>query len=412
MRFAFRLFLIGLCWTTTSIQAGDWPNWRGPDRDDVSKETGLLKDWPNEGPKLVWSNGDIGLGYSSFAIAGGKLITIGAREDTEFLICLDANDGKELWAARVGTRLADGKGDGPRGTPTIAGNAVCAMGGQGTVICAEIEDGKVRWQKSMTSLGGKRPGWGFCESVLVDGDRVICTPGGSDGAVVALNKADGEIVWRTTELTDRAGYSSVVPVELNGQSQYLQLFMSQVVGISASDGKLLWKSDWPGKTAVIPTPIYRDGHVFITSGYGVGCKLVKVIGGSQVEDVYFNQKMKNHHGGVILLGDHLYGYSDSVGWVCMEFKTGDVVWAEKGALGKGCVTCADGMLYCVEEKTGTVVLAEASPSGWKEHGRFNPSPKPARRNSKGMVWTHPVVCNGKLYLRDQEMLSCFDVKAR
>ena len=206
--------------------------------------------------------------------------------------------------------------------------------------------------------------------------------------------------------------SSVVPVELNGQRQYLQLFMSQVVGVSASDGKLLWKSAWPGKTAVIPTPIYHDGHVFITSGYGVGCKLVKVGEGNQAEDVYFHQKMKNHHGGVILLGNHLYGHSDSVGWVCLEFKTGDVVWAEKEALGKGCVTCADGMLYCVDEKSGTVVLAEASPAGWKEHGRFNPSQKPARRNSKGMVWTHPVVSNGKLFLRDQEMLSCYDVKSR
>lgn len=413
MRLALRLTLCGLSLITTALQAGDWPNWRGPDRDDVSKETGLLKDWPEDGPKQVWSNSDVGLGYSSFAIAGGKLLTIGARDNTEFLICLDANDGKELWAAQVGTQLKDGKGDGPRGTPTIAGDAVCAMGGQGTVICAAIEDGKVRWQKSMTSLGGKKPGWGFCESVLVDGERVICTPGGEDGAVVALNKADGEIVWRSTKLTDRAGYSSVVPVELNGQRQYLQLFQSKVAGISASDGKLLWKSDWPGKTAVIPTPIYRDGHVFITSGYGVGCKLVNVFGeDNQVEDVYFNQKMKNHHGGVVLFGDHLYGHSDKVGWICMEFKTGEVVWTEKDALGKGCVTCADGMLYCVDEKSGTVVLAEASPAGWKEHGRFNPAQKPTRRNSKGLVWTHPVVCNGKLFLRDQEMLSCYDVKSR
>ena len=412
MRLALRLTFCGLCLITTALQAGDWPNWRGPDRDDVSKETGLLKEWSKDGPKQVWSNSDIGLGYSSFAIAGGKLFTVGAREDTEFLICLDENDGKELWAARVGTRLDDGKGDGPRGTPSIAGDAVCVMGGQGTVICAAIEDGKVRWQKTMSSLGGKKPGWGFCESVLVDGDRVICTPGGGEGAIVALNKADGEIVWRSTELTDQAGHSSVVPVELNGQRQYLQLFRSHLAGVSASDGKLLWKSDWPGKTAVIPTPIYRDGLVFITSAYGVGCKLVKVGEGNKAEDVYFNQKMKNHHGGVVLLGDHLYGHSDKVGWMCMEFKTGDVVWTEKDALEKGCVTCADGMLYCVDEKSGTVVLAEASPAGWKEHGRFNPGQKPARRNSKGMVWTHPVVCNGKLFLRDQEMLSCYDVKAQ
>jgi outer membrane protein assembly factor BamB len=407
----FWLALFGLCSTTTSLLAGDWPNWRGPDRDDVSKETGLLKAWPNDGPKQIWSNSDVGLGYSSFAIAGGKLFTIGAREDTEFLICLDENSGKELWAARVGTRLDDGRGDGPRGTPTIAGDAVCAMGGQGTVICAAIDDGNVRWQKTMSSLGGRKPGWGFCESVLVDGDRVICTPGGSEGAIVALNKADGEIVWRSTDLTDRAGYSSIVPVEINGQPQYIQLFMEKVAGISAKDGKLLWKSDWPGKTAVIPTPIYHDGHVFITSGYGVGCKLVKVVAGSQIEDVYFNRNMKNHHGGVLRVGEHLYGYSDGLGWMCLDFKTGEVVWSEKSALGKGAVTCADGMLYCVDERDGSVVLAEASPAGWKEHGRFK-LPKSSQRAAKGMVWTHPVVSNGKLFLRDQEILSCYDVKAQ
>ena len=258
------------------LLANDWPNWRGPDRDDVSKETGLLKEWPKEGPKQVWSNDNIGLGYSSFAIADGKLFTVGAREDSEFLICLDENDGKEQWSARIGSRLTDGKGDGPRGTPTISGDAVCVMGGQGTVICAAVENGSVRWEKSMESLGGKKPKWGFCESVLVDGERVICTPGGEDGAIVALNKTDGEIVWRSTELTDKAGYSSVVPISLNGQQQYLQLFINKVVAVSPSDGKLLWKSDWPGQTAVIPTPIYHDGSVFITSGYGVGCKLVKI----------------------------------------------------------------------------------------------------------------------------------------
>lgn len=397
---------------TSPLWANDWPHWRGPDRDDVSKETGLLKDWPNGGPKQEWVNNEVGLGYSSFAIAGGKLFTIGAREATEFLICLDVTDGKELWATPVGERLDDGRGDGPRGTPTIAGDLVCAMGGQGSVICVAVEDGKVRWQKTMSSLGGRKPGWGFCESVLVDGDRVICTPGGKDGAIVALNKTDGEIVWRSTELTDSAGYSSVVPVELNGQRQYLKLFMDKVAGVSASDGKLLWKSDWPGKTAVIPTPIYHEGRVFITSGYGVGCKLVKVGADNQVEDVYFNKNMKNHHGGVLRVGEHLYGYSDQVGWACLDFQTGDIVWSEKNALGKGSVTCADGMLYCVDEKDGTVILAEASPAGWKEHGKFKLTQKSTRRSSKGMVWTHPVVCNGKLFLRDQEMLSCYDVTAR
>lgn len=389
-----------------------WPQWRGADRTDVSRETGLLKEWPADGPQQLWVNKDVGLGYSGFAIVGGKLFTMGAREDTEFLICLDVNDGHELWSARIGTRLDNGWGDGPRGTPAVDGDAVYALGGQGTLICAAVGSGEIRWQKSMTSLGGKKPNWGFCESVLLDGTRVVCTPGGSEGSIVAFNKIDGEVFWRSTEVTAKAGYSSVVPVELNGQRQYLQLFTDLLVGVSAEDGKLLWQTDWPGKTAVIPTPIYHNGHVFITSGYGVGCKLVRVGAENKAEEVYFNKNMKNHHGGVVLIGEHLYGHSDGGGWMCMDFKTGEVVWSEKSALGKGCLTAADGMLYCLDEKSGSVVLIDAVPTGWKEHGRFQLEPQTSRRSPKGHIWTHPVVCNGKLFLRDQELLSCYDVKAK
>ena len=203
-----------------------------------------------------------------------------------------------------------------------------------------------------------------------------------------------------------------MPVELNGQRQYVQLFQDSLVGIGVDDGKLLWKTDWPGKTAVIPTPIHHAGHVFITSGYGVGCKLVKIGEENKVEEIYFNKNMKNHHGGVVLVGDHLYGHSDGGGWMCLSFQTGEIVWNEKGALGKGSVTCVDGLLYCVDERDGTVALIEASPAGWKEHGRFKLEHQSTRRSPKGRIWTHPVVCNGKLFLRDQELLSCYDVKAQ
>lgn len=387
-----------------------WPSWRGPDRTDVSQETGLLKEWPKDGPQQLWVNSDVGLGYSGFAVVGGKLFTMGAREDTEYLICVDVSNGKELWSARIGTRLDNGWGDGPRGTPTVDGDYVYAMGGQGTLIC--VAGGEVRWQKTMSALGGKKPGWGFCESVLVDGDRVVCTPGGRDGAIVALNKGTGDVIWQSKELTNGAQYASVVPVELNGQRQYVQLFQDSLAGVSPSDGKLLWKTDWPGKTAVIPTPIVYDNHVFVTSGYGVGCKLVKIGAENQVEEIYFNKNMKNHHGGVLRVGEHVYGHSDGGGWMCLDFKTGEIVWSEKSALGKGCLTCADGMLYCLDERDGTVALVEANPAGWKEHGRFKLSPQTSRRSPKGRIWTHPVVCNGKLFLRDQDVLTCYDVKAR
>ncbi len=413
--FARSLSVLMVALSVSSLAfAGDysWPTWRGADRTDVSQETGLLKEWPADGPQQLWVNKDVGLGYSGFAVVGSKLFTMGAREESEFLFCLDVNDGKELWATKIGNRLDNGWGDGPRGTPTVDGDAVFTMGGTGELVCASAENGEIRWQKSMSSLGGKKPGWGFCESLLVDGDNVVCTPGGGDGAIVALKKSDGEIVWQSKEVTDKAQYASVVPVELNGQRQYLQLFQDALVGVAAADGKLLWKTEWPGKTAVIPTPVYHNGYVFITSGYGVGCKLVRVGADNKVEDVYFNKNMKNHHGGVVRIGEHIYGHSDGVGWMCLDFKTGEIVWNEKSKLGKGSVTCADGMLYCVDERDGTVNLVEANPEGWKEHGHFKLSPLSERRSQKGKVWTHPVVCNGKLFLRDQEILSCYNVKAQ
>lgn len=412
MRSAFRPLLLGLCLITTSLRAGDWPHWRGPDRDDVSKEVGLLKEWPKEGPKRIWLNDDVGIGYSGFAIVNGQLFTMGAREDTEFLICVNAEDGKELWSARIGSLLQNGYGDGPRGTPSVDGDRVYAMGGQGTLVCAQKADGKVLWSKTMSALGGRKPNWGYCESVLVDGDRVVCTPGGKEGAIAALDKQTGEVVWRSADVPDGAQYASIVPVEHNGQRQYLQLFMNTVVGVAADSGKLLWKTDWPGRTAVIPTLIFHDGHVFITSGYGVGCKLIKIGAENKVETLYDNKNMTNHHGGVIRIGDHLYGYSDGKGWVCLDFKTGEIVWSERRALGKGCLTSADGMLFCQGESDGDVVLVEASPAGWNEHGRFKLAAQSSRRSQRGRIWTHPVVCNGKLYLRDQEFLSCYDVKAR
>jgi outer membrane protein assembly factor BamB len=388
----------------------DWPQWRGPDRTDLSKETGLLKKWPAEGPKRVWLFENAGNGYSGPAIANGKYFTIGTRDNNECVIALDANTGKELWVSKIGGQLENDWGVGPRGTPTVDGDRVYALSGKGDLACINIADSKVTWTASMTDLGGKTPKWGYTESVLVDGDKVLCTPGGSKGALVAFNKTDGKVVWRSADFTDAAQYASIVPADINGQRQYIQLTMQHLAGISAKDGKLLWSSDWPGRTAVIPTPIYRDSHVYISSGYGVGCKLVKIEAGNKATTVYENKVMKNHHGGVILVGDHLYGYSDGLGWVCQDFKSGDQVWAERSKLGKGAIAFADGMLYCLDEKSGAVVLIEASPKGWSEHGRFMLDPKTKIRSPQGAIWTHPVISNGKLYLRDQDLIYCYDIK--
>ena len=387
----------------------DWPQWRGPNRDDVSKETGLLKSWPAGGPKRLWSYENAGNGYSGPAIVSGKLFTLGTRDNAEVLIAIDANTGKELWIAGLGAVLENGWGGGPRGTPTVDGDKVFAMSGKGNLACVNVADGKIVWQKTMKTLGGGTPGWGYTESVLVDGDKVVCTPGGAKGAIAALNKKTGDVLWQSAEFKDGAQYASIVPAKINGTDTYVQLTMQSIVGISPKDGKQLWKAPFPGKTAVIPTPIVKDNLVYVAAGYGVGCKQIKVNADNSVETVYENKVMKNHHGGVILVGEHLYGHSDGPGWVCQNFKTGEEVWSHRG-FGKGAVAYADGMLYCMDENGGNVVLAEASPAGWKEHSRFKLEPQTKIRNPQGRIWTHPVISNGKLYLRDQDLLHCYDIK--
>ncbi len=399
------LFLI----LTSIVSAADWPTFRGADRRDISTETGLLKQWPEGGPKKVWTSDKGGLGYAGFSVVGGTLYTMGSRDESEFLLALDAATGKEKWIVTIGDLLTNNWGNGPRGTPTVDGDRVYALSGQGDLVCADAKNGDVLWKVKMSDFGGKIPGWGYTESVLVDGDKVICTPGGSQGTLLALDKASGKKIWQSAGWDDPAQYSSVIVAEHAGIRQYIQLTMKHVGGVDAATGKAIWLSNWGGRTAVIPTPIFKNGKVYVTSGYGVGCKLIDLGIINSPEEAWSNQNMINHHGGVILVGDCLYGYSDKGGWTCQDWMTGDVKWSEK-KLGKGAIHCADGMLYLLEESSGTAVLIEASPEGWKEHGRFKLDPQTAQRKPQGKIWTHPVVSNGKLYLRDQEFISCYDVK--
>ena len=389
--------------------AADWPRWRGADFDDQSKEKGLLKEWPATGPKKVWMYDDAGLGYSGFAVVGDTLYTMGSRDAVEYVIAVDVKTGKQKWATEAGPLLTNNWGNGPRSTPTVDGGKVYAMSGKGTLSCVNAADGKQLWKVTMEELGGKVPGWGYTESVLVDGNLVICTPGGSKGCMAAFDKNTGAKAWQSEGWSDQAQYSSIIPVDHNGAHQLIQLTMQNVGAVNAKDGKMLWQSPFPGKTAVIPSPIFSEGKVFVVAGYGVGCKMVDVGAENKVSDVYSNTDLVNHHGGVLLYQGNLYGFSDGKGWTCMDFKTGAVKWQEKAALKKGAIHLADGMLYLLEEDSGTVVLADASPTGWKEHGRFKLDPQTTQRSKSGKIWTHPVVSGGKLYLRDQELLFCFDV---
>jgi outer membrane protein assembly factor BamB len=402
---------IALFWLSgsTLLSAADWPQWRGPGRDGLSADVDLLKAWPEKGPPLVWKTGGLGVGYSSVAVAGGRIFSMGDLKDKSQVIAFDLS-GKKLWSAPLGR--TGGNYAGTRSTPTVDGDLVFALGQFGDLACVEAKSGTKRWQRNLEKdFGGAVGGWNYSESPLVDGESVICAPGGRGGAVLALKKTTGEEVWRSKGYGDRAEYSSIVAAEIAGEKQYVHLSDRSLVGIAADSGRVLWCASRRGETAVIPTPICFDDHVYVTSGYGVGSNLFKVTksgSGFEVDEVYSNKVMVNHHGGVVKVGDHLYGYSDGKGWVCQEARTGQLVWSEKRKHGKGSISYADGMLYLrAESGDGTVVLIEATPEGWREHGRFQ---QPFRSGENS--WPHPVVAGGRLYLRDMDVLLCYNVRRR
>jgi outer membrane protein assembly factor BamB len=397
-----------------SAASGDWPQWRGPNHDDVSADTGLLKEWPEGGPKLVWEVKGLGDGYSAVSIYGNRIFTAGDKGPESFVEALNLADGKAVWSAKLGKAGALGQPqfEGPRATPTTDGELVFAVSQFGEMACYKADTGQEVWRKDYTKdFGGACPFWGYAESPLIDGEKVVITPGGSQGALVALNKKNGTVIWQSKDFTDAAHYSSLIIAELGGVFQYIQLTPTSVAGIAAADGKLLWKAPRKGNVAVIPTPIYDGGFVYVTSGYGVGCNLFKVTpdsGKFSAVQVYANKVMANHHGGVIKIGDFVYGYSENKGWTCQDFKTGEAKWQEKEKLGKGSIAYADGHFYLrQEDKKGTVAIIDASPDGYHEHGRFD---QPDRSSQHS--WPHPVIAGGKLYLRDQDVLVCYDVKAK
>jgi outer membrane protein assembly factor BamB len=406
---ALAAMIIGL--TGHSSLAADWPQWRGPNRDGKSTETGLLKTWPSGGPKMAWKANGLGRGYSDVVIIKDTIYTLGDKGDSSFLIAIGP-DHKVKWSTKVGKPGSVGWGnfEGPRSTATVAGDKLYAVGQWGDLVCLSTAGGKEVWRKSYDDdFGAERPEWGYSESPLIDGDKVIVFPGGKNGAMVALNKNTGEVLWRSTNITDQTQYASTMGATIAGIPQYVQLSMANVVGIS-KDGAVLWQAPRKGNTAVIPTPIVQDDFVYVTSGYTVGCNLFKVTAeGAKLsaQEVYANKVMANHHGGVVLVDGKIYGYSDGKGLVCQDFKTGDLVWSERAKANKGAVTYADGMLYCREENNGDVILVTASPTGFSEKGRLK---QPDRSGDK--AWSHPTICNGKLYLRDQDLLLCYDIKGK
>ncbi len=408
------LFSVCTLLSLNSLFANDWPQFRGPNRDDISKETGLLQEWPAGGPKLAWKSTELGAGLSGVSVAAGRVYTMGEDASSSYVQALDEATGKLLWSAKLGA-IGGGQGyPGPRGTPAVSGNLVVALGQFGDLVCLDAAKGKEVWRTNLASdLGGvMMSGWGFAESPLIDGDLVICTPGGAKGVMAALNLKTGKLVWRTSDWTDKAAYCSVVPATIGGVKQYIQRTGQTVAGVNPADGSLLWRIPCAGKIAVIPTPIVEGNLVYVATGYGIGSSLFRIDsakGKFKATEVYITKDMNNHHGGVVKLGDVVFGFSDKSGWSWQDFATGTVVYnAGQAKLGKGSVTYADGRFYLRSEAgPGTVVLLDPSSKGWTEKGRFH-QPDRSKRNS----WPHPVVANGRLYIRDQELLLVYDIKQK
>lgn len=402
------------------LWAADWPQWRGPNRDGVCTETGLLQQWPQNGPKLLWEISGLGPGYSSVAISKGRLYTMGDRGQEQLVYAYDLNTHKELWAAQVGRSHSDG----PRCIPTVDGDFVYAIGTSGDVVCVAADGGKVVWTKNLLKdLGGaSNPNWRFSESPLIDGDRLLCTPGGHKDVIAALNKKTGEVIWQCpmpdigSNGKEEAGYASIMISNGAGVKQYVTLTNEGTVGVS-TDGKFLWGYNRvANRVANISTCVIDGDYVFTSSAYGTGSALLKLApdgGGVKAEEVYWldQRQFQNHHGGFVKVGDYIYGgHNHNKGEpTCIEMKTGKILWhADQPGKGSGCVLYADGNLYFRYEN-GLMALVEATPAKYNLKSTFMP---PARPGAKQTAWAHPVISDGKLYLRHWDVLFCYDVKAQ
>ncbi|QEG37371.1 PQQ-binding-like beta-propeller repeat protein [Bythopirellula goksoeyrii] len=412
MNGVLRVTLAGVLQAAIVIVANaeDWPQWQGAIRDGKSNEMGLLTSWDEGGPPRQWLYQDCGYGFGGPAIVGDRLYIMGTRHGEEFLFCLDTETGSELFKTKIGALYENDWGDGPRGTPTVVDGKIYALAARGNLACVNASTGEEIWSTSLLDIGGKIPEWGYAESPLVLEDRVLCTPGGSDGAIVALDRANGQVIWRCEDLSEEAHYSSLVLAEDGGRRIAVQLLASQLVGVDPEHGELLWSLPWGGTVAVVPTPTVRGKEVYASSGYGAGCMLIRLNGSAEPEVIFSNKLMSNHHGGIIRLDDYVYGYADGKGWLCQSCANGKRVWREREAFGKGAISYADGHFYCLSEDDGEVALVEPSPDGWEERGRFRLSPQTELRKPEGKIWTHPVIANGRLYLRDLEYVFCYDIQ--
>jgi len=386
----------------------DWPQWRGPDRTGLSGESGLLRQWPPSGPTIVWTTSGVGAGYGSVAVKGDRIFVQGLRNNDSAVLALNRTDGKLVWSKVLGRGGGNEQGHGPRGTPTVDDDRLYVLTENGDLACLKAADGTVVWQRNiLKDFGGRNIQWLISESPLVDGGNVIVTPGGRGAGVVALNKMSGATIWTSKELSDPAGYASPVIADVQGVRTVMTLTSAAGVGVRASDGKLMWRYPKVANgTANIATPVFFDNKVFYTSNYDTGGALLGLSqegGEIKAREVYFTRDMMNHHGGVVLVNGFLYCFSNAI-LTCLEFATGKVAWRNR-SVGKGSLTFANGDLYLLGEDN-IVGLAEANSTEYRERGRF-------KIPDQGWPsWAHPVVSGGQLYIRNQNTLAAYDVRAR
>jgi outer membrane protein assembly factor BamB len=397
----------------------DWPQWRGPQRDGISQESGLLKQWPKGGPKLLWQVNDIGDGYSTPSVVGTRIYLMSNRGmENEFVQALSTEDGKPIWTTRVGN-VGNPDQNPPfskaRSTPTVDGDFVYALGSDGDLVCLEARSGKIRWQKSLRNDFGGKPGeMAYAESPLVDGDIVVVTPGGEQATIMALNKKTGAVIWKSAVPgADPAGYASAIVVQGSGRKQYAQFLSKGIVGVDAKTGVFLWRYKEVAKGPMAPafTPVARGAYLYGGAFFvGGGLVLLKPDGvGVAAVQVYFERGLPNGFGGAALVGDYLYGTEMSGReLVAAEFTTGKVKWKVE-SFGMSSVAYADGHLY-IHNENGDFVLVEATPEAYREKGRFTPPNQPKHKNPEG-AYAYPVISNGRLYIRDLETLWAYDIKA-
>jgi outer membrane protein assembly factor BamB len=399
------------------LLAANWPQWRGPGRDGLSAEIGLLQEWPAEGPPLLWQQSGLGDGYSTPAVVGDRIYLVSSEGlDNEFVQALAVEGGRRVWSTRIGKV---GEPDqqpnypGARSTPTIDGDRVYALGSDGDLACLDRATGQVRWQKNVRSEFGGKPGeWAFSESPLVDGETVVVTPGGEEATLVALDKNSGDVIWKSqVPGGDAAGYASVIIVNAAGVKQYVQFLAKGLVGVNANTGEFLWRYERPAQSspANIGTPVAQDEYVYSGSHYAGGglVRLVARNGGVDAEEVYFDRKYPTAIGGAVLVGDYLYGTTRAT-MVCAHFKTGEVKWTQERGVAPASLCYADGRLYLHGETDGQLALVEATPEAYRERGRFTPPNIPDRGNGK--AWAYPVVADGRLYVHDWGTLWCYNLK--